>query len=121
MKQETFRLRLRLYFGNLLMLGPGKAELLAAVRDRGSISAAGRDLGMSYKRAWMLIEEMNAAFKEPVVQSSRGGSGGGGAQLTEVGAEVLAQYSALVEKVGELGAPEIAALTALLRKEEGQP
>ena len=103
------------------MLGPGKAELLAALREKGSISAAGRALGMSYKRAWMLIEEMNAAFKAPVVLSSRGGPGGGGAQLTPLGEEVLAQYGRLMEKIRSAGAPEIAALAALLRKEEGQP
>ena len=73
------RLQLRIYFGEDAMLGPGKAELLERIRDSGSISAAGRDMKMSYKRAWMLVEEMNSAFREPLVDSQRGGPGGGGA------------------------------------------
>jgi len=72
-------LKLRILF-NSAMIGPGKAELLARIRDTGSIAAAGRQMGMSYKRAWMLVEEMNTAFRQPVVTSSRGGANGGGAQ-----------------------------------------
>ncbi|WP_349293822.1 LysR family transcriptional regulator [Gemmobacter sp. 24YEA27] len=70
------RFFLRLYFDNA-MVGPGKAELLEHIRETGSISAAGRAMGMSYKRAWMLVEELNAAFASPLVASARGGSGGG--------------------------------------------
>ncbi len=73
------RLRLRILFGEDAMLGPGKAELLERVRETGSIAAAGRAMRMSYKRAWMLVEEMNAAFSAPLVDSARGGAGGGGA------------------------------------------
>ena len=86
------RLRLRLLFGEDAMLGPGKADLLERIRDTGSISAAGRGMAMSYKRAWMLVEEMNAAFREPLVDSARGGPGGGGARLTSAGGQVLALY-----------------------------
>ncbi|MCF1710461.1 LysR family transcriptional regulator [Tabrizicola sp. J26] len=108
------RLRLRLYFGSA-MLGPGKAELLERIRDSGSISAAGRAMGMSYKRAWMLVEEMNAAFAQPVVDSARGGAGGGGARLTETGTTVLAEFRALEAVTRSEGAGHIAALQALLR------
>ena len=108
------RLFLRLYFDGA-MFGPGKAELLRGIRDSGSISAAGRAMGMSYKRAWSLVEEMNAAFTLPLVESARGGAGGGGARLTEAGAEVLARYEAVLAVTRSAGAEDIAALTAMLR------
>lgn len=108
------RLRLRLLLGDHAMLGPGKADLLANIRDTGSISAAGRAMGMSYKRAWMLVEEMNAAFVMPLVDSARGGPGGGGAQLTATGADVLARFRAIEAAAAEAGAADIAALQALL-------
>lgn len=118
---DPIRLRLRLYFGDQLMLGPGKADLLAGIEKTGSIAAAGRQMSMSYKRAWMLVEEMNGAFQGPLVSSNRGGSGGGGAALTPMGLEVLAQYRSLMAKVADLGGEEIAAISKLLRKEKGQP
>ncbi len=82
---------LRLQFANL-RFGPGKADLLTAIRDHGSISAAGRAMGMSYRRAWALVEEMNAAFAAPLVSASRGGAGRGGAELTPDGEVVLDTY-----------------------------
>lgn len=97
------------------MLGPGKAELLELIRDTGSISAAGRAMKMSYKRAWMLVEEMNAAFREPVVESSRGGPGGGGARVTEAGLTVLALFRKVEAAAAQTGAPEIGQLKAMLR------
>ena len=109
------RLRLRLLFGDNAMLGPGKADLLERIRDAGSISAAGRGMGMSYKRAWMLVEEMNAAFTAPLVDSARGGPGGGGARLTATGARVLAHYRAVEVAAAHAGADHIAALQGLLR------
>ena len=109
------RLRLRIHFGDLLMLGPGKAELLERIRETGSISAAGRGMGMSYKRAWMLVEEMNAAFREPLVESVRGGPGGGGAALTEAGCKVLAHFRAVEAAVADAGGKDIEALKLMLR------
>ena len=108
------RLRLRLLLGDNAMLGPGKADLLASIRETGSISAAGRAMGMSYKRAWMLVEEMNTAFVLPLVASARGGPGGGGAQLTATGADVLARFRAIEAAAARAGAADIAALQALL-------
>ena len=108
------RLRLRLLFGDT-MLGPGKAELLQRIRETGSISAAGRGMRMSYKRAWSLVETMNAAFAEPLVTSARGGPGGGGAQLTATGTEVLARYRAMEVSAADAAAQDIAALQRLLR------
>src|SRR6056297_3052108 len=84
------RLRIRIVFGENAMLGPGKADLLEGIRDTGSIAAAGRTMSMSYKRAWTLVEEMNKAFRDPLVESTRGGARGGGARLTEAGEAVLA-------------------------------
>ena len=108
------RLRLRLYFGQGLMLGPGKADLMEGIRDTGSIAAAGRRMGMSSKRAWSLVEEMNAAFRAPLVSSARGGPGVGGAQLTPVGAEVLARYRRVEAAAAAAAGPEMQALQALL-------
>lgn len=111
---DLTRLMLRLYFGDL-MLGPGKAALLEAIVAEGSISAAGRKMGMSYKRAWQLVEAMNAGFHAPLVESARGGASGGGAHLTPAGHEVLAAYRALEAKVLAEGAPEIARIAALTK------
>lgn len=96
------------------MLGPGKARLLELIRDTGSISAAGREMGMSYKRAWMLVEEMNAAFREPLVESSRGGSGGGGARVTETGLTVLGLYRSVEDSAARAVEAQVDGLRALL-------
>ena len=111
----TPRLRLRIDFGDDAMLGPGKADLLEHIRDTGSIAAAGRRMNMSYKRAWMLVEEMNGAFRDPVVSSTRGGAKGGGARLTEAGEAVLANYRKLEEITAEAGAARIGLLQSMLR------
>jgi molybdate transport system regulatory protein len=84
------RLRLRIMLAPGQWLGPGKADLLEAIADTGSISAAGRRMGMSYKRAWGLVEGLNEMFGAPLVAASRGGAAHGGAGLTDLGAEVLA-------------------------------
>lgn len=97
------------------MLGPGKAELLDRIRQTGSISAAGREMKMSYKRAWMLVEEMNAAFRDPLVESTRGGPGGGGARVTEAGLEMLRLFRSIEETAARAAAAEIGALKAMLR------
>ena len=107
------RLRLRIAF-DAVVFGPGKAELLGHIRDTGSISAAGRAMGMSYKRAWSLVEEMNAAFRAPLVASARGGAGGGGAHLTEAGEAALAHYTAILRAAREGAATELAALEAMV-------
>lgn len=108
-------LRLRLLFGDRLVFGPGKGELLARIAETGSIAASGRAMGMSYKRAWALVEEMNAAFRLPLVTSARGGAGGGGASLTDTGREVLAAWQAILPSVEAAAAPEVARIVALLR------
>lgn len=105
---------LRLYFSETEMLGPGKAALLEGIARTGSISAAGRELGMSYKRAWMLVETMNAMFRDPLVASARGGPGGGGATLTETGARALSLYRGIEAASVAANADRIAALKAML-------
>jgi len=108
-------LRIRIVFGDDAMLGPGKAELLERIRETGSIAAAGRSMAMSYKRAWMLVEEMNSAFRDPLVASMRGGPRGGGARLTQAGETVLAHYRKLEEIMAEAGAARIGTLQSMLR------
>jgi molybdate transport system regulatory protein len=89
------RPRLRILFGGTTAIGPGKADLLEAIGETGSISAAGRSMRMSYRRAWVLVDEMNAAFIRPLVASKAGGSRGGGAALTRFGHDVLKRYRAM--------------------------
>lgn len=112
---EAPKLRIRILFGTDAMLGPGKADLLEGIRTTGSIAAAGRAMGMSYKRAWSLVEEMNAAFRDPLVASVRGGAKGGGARLTGAGEAVLDHYRRLEDLMAEAGAERIAALRSMLR------
>lgn len=95
------------------MLGPGKADLLAMIAETGSIAAAGRRMGMSYKRAWSLVDVMNSMFEAPLVASSRGGASHGGATLTETGETVLALYRRLEVKSQAGAEQEIEALEAL--------
>ncbi|GGH57051.1 LysR family transcriptional regulator [Frigidibacter albus] len=108
-------LRLRIVLGGADFIGPGKAELLERIDRCGSIAAAGREMGMSYKRAWQLIGTLNAMFHEPLVDSTRGGPGGGGAVLTEAGRQVLALYRGVEADAAAAGAARLQALQALLR------
>jgi molybdate transport system regulatory protein len=108
------RLRLRIRFGPDALLGPGRADLLELVAETGSISAAGAQMGMSYRRAWGMIEALNATFRAPLVETARGGARGGGARLTDTGREVLAHYRAIQAQLAESSRAEIAALEALL-------
>lgn len=119
------RLQLRLIFdapdGNGVSFGPGKAELLAQIAAQGSIAAAGRAMGMSYKRAWDLVEEMNALFRAPLVVTERGGAGRGGARVTAEGQAILARYRHLVAVLAEAGAADLAAISAGLAPQDGLP
>lgn len=116
-KRAQIHLRLRL--DREVAIGPGKADLLEGIRDTGSIAAAGRRMNMSYKRAWMLVTALNEMFVEPLVESSRGGSRGGGATLTPAGEHVLALYRQLETTVREAGAGEIETLSGMLKDISG--
>ncbi|HEV8362088.1 MAG TPA: LysR family transcriptional regulator [Gemmatimonadaceae bacterium] len=98
-------MRVRILSESVIALGPGKADLLDAIADSGSISAAARKLRMSYRRAWILVDTMNACFVQPLVGTEKGGSEGGGASLTETGRRVLAQYRKLAAVVETTFAP----------------
>jgi molybdate transport system regulatory protein len=111
----TPHLRIRILFGDRGMIGPGKAELLERIAATGSIAAAGRDMGMSYKRAWMLVETLNAMFREPLVTSTRGGPGGGGAALTQAGQAALAAYRAVEDTATRTASAPMETLRAMLR------
>ena len=114
MSAPSASLRLRLVFDDRLVFGPGKAELLAGIAATGSISAAGRAMGMSYKRAWSLVEELNGAFAAPLVASARGGAGGGGAVLTDAGQAVLAAYRSMLVHTESVCAKDMALIAGLL-------
>src|SRR5205823_9274721 len=87
--------RIRILLGSSIAIGPGKAALLEAIAETGSIAAAGRRMGMSYRRAWLLAKTMNACFQQPLIEAAKGGIGGGGARLTAMGRAVLALYRAM--------------------------
>lgn len=111
---QTTGTRIRLVLRPDVAIGPGKADLLEHIQQTGSIAAAGRELGMSYKRAWRLVEALNGHFTEPLVETSRGGSGRGGAQLTALGRDVLKRYRAIEQKTARIVAKEADALRAHL-------
>jgi molybdate transport system regulatory protein len=92
MSESIPRLSIRIGLKADVALGPGKADLLQGIEETGSIAAAGRRMGMSYKRAWYLIDTLNGYFREPLVISVKGGKAGGGAHLTDIGKAVLAAY-----------------------------
>ena len=98
---NSFRPRLRILHGEQIALGPGKADLLGAIESAGTLAEAAKVLGMSYMRAWKLLQTMNACFKEPLVATARGGSEHGHASLTETGKAVLALYRRMEEEARE--------------------
>ena len=98
-------------------IGPGKLALMRAIREQGSLTAAAKALGMSYRRAWSLSEELNGLAAAPLIAKSSGGTARGGAELTEKGADVLALCEQLIEKASQYAAPELEALQAILESE----
>jgi molybdate transport system regulatory protein len=107
--------KLRVMFGPDIAMGPGKAELLEAIGATGSISAAAKRLGISYRRTWLLVDTMNRCFREPVVDSSTGGPGGGGASVTAFGRKVLASFRAMQARVDRAIDPELERFSELLK------
>lgn len=107
--------KLRVWCDDEIAMGPGKADLLDAIAQAGSISAAARAMNMSYRRAWLLVDAMNRCFQQPLVRSAAGGQQGGGAHVTEAGLAVLAQFRAMQAAANAAIAPQLAAWDALLR------
>lgn len=108
-------LSIRIDFDNEGRLGPGKVALLEHIAKEGSISAAGRSMNMSYKRAWELVSEINRSFEEPLVTAQTGGRAGGGAALTERGRELIRHYRAIERKALSATAAHLKALQAISR------
>lgn len=98
----NLKIKIQLFCGEEIAMGPGKADLLEAIEREGSISAAGRALGMSYRRAWLLVDTMNRCWREPLVATAAGGQAKGGARVTPFGHEVLRSYQALQEQAATI-------------------
>jgi molybdate transport system regulatory protein len=113
-RPQVIRPRIRL--GEAVLIGPGKIELLRAVAEHGSISAAARALGMGYKRAWSLLDELQRAIPVPIVETAAGGSKGGGAQVTAAGRELLKHYDELDLACRQAAEPALKKLDRLLRR-----
>lgn len=109
------RFRLRIRQGENIAIGPGKIALLEAIQVHGSISAAARSLGMSYRRAWLLIDELNHSLASPATASEQGGQRGGGSALTPVGDELIRLYRAIEREAYQACAADIGTLTSLLK------
>jgi molybdate transport system regulatory protein len=116
MANAKARLRIRVQFGSGFAIGPGKADLLQAVAETGSISAAARQMQMSYRRAWLLIDAMNQCFREPVVDTATGGKGGGGARITSFGRTVLKDFRAMEARAMASISKRMPDFSRLLRK-----
>jgi len=107
-------LTIRVDFGAFGYLGPGKIALMEHISKHGSISAAGKEMGMSYRRAWLLVDEINQIFREPLVEKQMGGSGGGGARLTKFGRDVVSRYRAIEGAAATASAADLRALKTAL-------
>lgn len=111
------KLKAQLLCGDELAMGPGKADLLDAIQSEGSISGAGRRLGMSYRRTWLLVDAMNRCWSEPLVEATPGGGEHRGARVTAAGHEVLAAYRTLEAAVAEAAEGPLRALMPRLLEE----
>ena len=112
------RLWIKVYFGDRGQIGPGKIRLLRGIDVHRSISAAARAMGMSYRRAWVLVDQMNQTFGQPVVVTHTGGSARGGAELTALGCEIVARYTTLMEQAEAVSADKLLELAALIQPED---
>jgi molybdate transport system regulatory protein len=113
--KSQVRFRLRVTRGDDIAVGPGKIDLLEAIARTGSITAAAKTLGMSYRRAWLLVDTMNRNFKTPVVDAESGGTHGGGAAITPLGAEVIERYRKIEAEAEKAAAADFRALKRLLK------
>ena len=112
--KPAVQFRVRISKGDDIAIGPGKVDLLEAIGETGSITSAAKRLGMSYRRAWLLIDTMNRCFKNPIVEAEAGGRSGGGTRLTPIGRDVIKRYRAVEHKAERAAAADLAALLKLL-------
>lgn len=115
--KSTLRPQIRIMFRKAIAMGPGKADLLQAIGETGSISAAARRMNMSYRRAWLLVDTMNQCFNGPLVETATGGKRGGGARITELGKEVLRRYREMDAKASAAVSKEIIAFTRFMTRQ----
>ncbi|OZY87134.1 MopB-like protein [Cellvibrio mixtus] len=115
------KVQARIMLDDEIAFGPGKADLLDAIEATGSISAAGKQLAMSYRRAWMLVDSMNRCFQQPLVETATGGSHGGGTRLTEAGLNVLKRYRQLQQDIQQLSDKHFLEFQPRLRKKPLPP
>lgn len=114
LRPEVIRPRVRL--GDGALIGPGKIELLRAVAEQGSISGAARSLGMGYKRAWSLLDELQRSIPTPIIETAAGGRKGGGATVTQEGRALMAHYDELERACSEAAAPALGKIGRILRR-----
>jgi molybdate transport system regulatory protein len=107
-------LSIRIDLADGFRLGPGKVRLMELIAEHGSISGAGRAMGMSYRRAWLLVESLNGAFLEPLVVTQTGGSRGGGAGLTGLGRSIVERYRSIETAAAATASADLRALTSAL-------
>ena len=115
---DGYRPQVRILFGSATTLGPGKARVLETISSTGSISATARELGMSYRRCWMLVDSLNRCFCEPVITTATGGTNGGGATITPFGREIIRRYRDIEVKAAHSVRCEIDELCALMTEHE---
>ncbi|OVZ55610.1 ModE family transcriptional regulator [Pigmentiphaga sp. NML080357] len=112
--KPRFQFRLRVYRDAAIAIGPGKIALLEAILQTGSITAAAQQMGMSYRRAWLLVDELNRSLREPAVESAVGGARGGGTMVTEAGKEIIRRYRSIEATAQAAAAEDIEAMTRML-------
>lgn len=111
--KPTAKFRLRVTTGEAIAIGPGKILLLEAIAETGSITAAAKRLEMSYRRAWLLLDELNRSLRQPAVESAKGGAQGGGSGLTAVGRELVETYRRIEDTAAAACAADIKRLLSL--------
>lgn len=116
-RKPMLKLRTRVTVGDTIAIGPGKIALLEALSETGSITAAAKSLGMSYRRAWLLIDELNRALSDPAVASAPGGQHGGGSELTASGRKLIELYRSIEEQALSAAQADIKRLIRMLADE----
>ena len=114
--KPSVKFRMRVSVGEVIAVGPGKIALAEAIQQTGSITAAARLLGMSYRRAWLLVDQLNASLKQPAVRSAIGGERGGGSELTERGVELVRLYRRIERRAAKACAADLESIVALIAR-----